>query len=96
VGAFRLEERLRLLDDGEEAHVPPGLTRLHLDDLLAEAPDDIRFRVSSGAGESFANTLPLLHPRGYLQVQDILRLLDGRIPPGLQGAGSSMDRSSSG
>ena len=69
--AFRLEERLRLLDDGEEAHVPPGLTRLHLDDLLAEAPDDIRFHVSRGAGESFANTLPLLHPRGYLQVQDI-------------------------
>src|SRR5205085_716624 len=25
----------------------------------------------SGAAESFANTLPLLHPRGYLQVQDI-------------------------
>jgi len=69
--AFRLEERLRLLDDGEEAHVPPGLTRLHLDDLLAEAPDDIRFHVSRGAAESFANTLPLLHPRGYLQVQDI-------------------------
>ena len=70
-GAFRLEERLRLLDGGEEAHVPPGLTRLHLDDLLGEAPDDIRFHVSRGAGESFANTLPLLHPRGYLQVQDI-------------------------
>ncbi len=70
-GAFRLEERLRLLDAGEEAHVPPGLTRLHLDDLLGEAPDDIRFHVSRGAGESFANTLPLLHPRGYLQVQDI-------------------------
>jgi hypothetical protein len=69
--AFKLEERLRLLDDREEDHVPPGLSRTHLEDLLAEAPDDVRFHVSRGAGESFANTLPLLHPRGFLQVQDI-------------------------
>ena len=69
--ALRLEERLRELDGLEEAHVPPGLTRLHVGDMLAEAPDDVRFHVSRGAAESFANTLPLLHPRGYLQVQDI-------------------------
>ncbi len=36
-----------------------------------EAPSDFRFHLSSGALESFMNTLPLLHPRGYLQVQDI-------------------------
>ena len=69
--AFKLEERLLALDDRDEAHVPPGLRREHLDDLLAEAPDDVRFHISRGAGESFANTLPLLHPRGYLEVQDI-------------------------
>ena len=68
---FKLEERLRLLDEREEDHVPPGLSRTHLEDLLAEAPDDVRFHISRGAGESFANTLPLLHPRGFLQVQDI-------------------------
>jgi hypothetical protein len=68
---FRLEERLRALDDREESHVPPGLSWSHLDDLLAEAPEDVRFHISRGAAESFANTLPLLHPRGYLQVQDI-------------------------
>jgi hypothetical protein len=49
----------------------PGLRKDHLDDLLAEAPDDVRFHISRGAGESFANTLPLLHPDGYLEVQDI-------------------------
>ena len=69
--AVRLEERLRLLDDRDDGHVPPGLTTFHLDDLLAEAPDDVRFHISRGAAESFANTLPLLHPRGYLEVQDI-------------------------
>src|SRR5207245_8944179 len=34
--ALRLEERLRAIDEGEEAHVPPGLGREHLDDLLDE------------------------------------------------------------
>jgi hypothetical protein len=69
--AFKLEERLRILDERDDEHVPPGLNRTHLEDLLAEAPDDVRFHISRGAGESFANTLPLLHPRGYLEVQDI-------------------------
>jgi len=68
---FKLEERLRALDDRDESHVPPGLTWAHLQDLLDEAPEDVRFHISRGAAESFANTLPLLHPRGYLQVQDI-------------------------
>ena len=68
---LRLEERLRAIDDGDEGHVPPGLTLQHLDDLLNAAPYDIRFHLSRGAAESFANTLPLLHPRGYLQVHDI-------------------------
>jgi hypothetical protein len=68
---LRLEERLRAIDDGEEGHVPPGLTPQHLDDLLNAAPHDIRFHLSRGAAESFANTLPLLHPRGYLHVQDL-------------------------
>jgi hypothetical protein len=69
-GALRLEERLCALDEMDESYIPPGLNRYHIDDLLAEAPDDIRFHVSRGAAESFANTIPLLHPRGYLQVQD--------------------------
>jgi hypothetical protein len=69
--ALRLEERLRALDEGEEGHLPKGVSRSPLDDLLAEAPHDIRFHLSRGAAESFVNTVPLLHPRGYLQVQDI-------------------------
>jgi hypothetical protein len=69
--AMRLEERLRALDEGEEGHLPKGVSRSPLDDLLAEAPHDIRFHLSRGAAESFVNTVPLLHPRGYLQVQDI-------------------------
>ena len=49
---FKLEERLRALDDREEDHVPPGLNRTHLEDLLAEAPDDVRFHISRGRGRA--------------------------------------------
>ena len=42
-----------------------------LEGILDESPGDLRFHLSSGALESFVNTIPLLHPRGYLQVQDI-------------------------
>jgi hypothetical protein len=69
--ALRLEERLVVLDDVSEVPLPAGLDRSHLEDLLAEAPDDVRFHLSRGAAESFVHTVPLLHPRGYLQVQDI-------------------------
>jgi len=69
--ALRLEERLRAIDEGDEAHLPKGVNRSSLDDVLAEAPHEIRFHLSRGAAESFINTVALLHPRGYLQVQDI-------------------------
>jgi hypothetical protein len=69
--ALRLEERLVGLDAVAQAPLPAGLDQSHLEDLLAEAPDDVRFHLSRGAGESFVNTVPLLHPRGFLQVQDI-------------------------
>jgi hypothetical protein len=68
---IRLEERLRRVDGVADVPLPPGLTSYHLEDLLEEAPDDVRFQLSNGAAQSFLNTLPLLHPRGYLQVQDI-------------------------
>src|SRR5262245_9611511 len=69
--AVRLEERMIALDDSSQVPLPAGLDLSHLEDLLGEAPEDVRFHVSRGAAESFVNTLPLLHPRGYLQVQDI-------------------------
>jgi hypothetical protein len=69
--ALRLEERLRAINEGDDTHLPSGATRSSLDDVLAEAPQDIRFHLSRGAAESFINTAALLHPRGYLQVQDI-------------------------
>jgi hypothetical protein len=85
--ALRLDERLRALPSLAEAPLPPGLREQHLEDLLATAPDDVRFQVSWGAAQSFVNTLPLLHPRGYLQVQDIFVTSMGEYRMGFRGPG---------
>jgi len=69
--AIRLEERLVDAVDLAEVSLPAGLSYQQMEDILKDAPGDLRFHLSSGALESFRNTLPLLHPRGYLQVQDI-------------------------
>ena len=85
--AVRLEERLVALDDLALLPLPTGLDQSHLEDLLAEAPEDVRFHLSRGAAESFANTLPLLHPRGYLQVQDIFVTAMDEYRLGFRGPG---------
>jgi hypothetical protein len=69
--SMRLEEQLVDIVDLPDSPFPAGLTAAHMEDILRNAPNDLRFHLSSGALESFRNTLPLLHPRGYLQVQDI-------------------------
>jgi hypothetical protein len=68
---IRLDERLVQVEDLPDFPFPDGLDGAKLEDILQGAPSDFRFHLSSGALESFVNTLPLLHPRGYLQVQDI-------------------------
>jgi hypothetical protein len=69
--AIRFEERLIDALDLPDAGWPAGLSYPQLEDFLRDAPGELRFHLSSGALESFRNTLSLLHPRGYLQVQDI-------------------------
>jgi hypothetical protein len=84
---LRLEERLRRLEGIAEVPLPPGLDPYSVDDLLASAPGDVRCHISRGAAESFANTLPLLHPRGYLQVQDIFVATMDEYRQGFRGPG---------
>jgi hypothetical protein len=69
--AIRLEEKMVAFEDLPDLMLPPGLDVPRLEDILAKTPGDLRFHLSSGALQSFVNTIPLLHPRGYLQVQDI-------------------------
>jgi hypothetical protein len=69
--ALRLEERLVPLNELKAGSLPDGLDAVRIEELLSDAPSDVRFHLSTGALESFRNTLALLRPRGYLQVQDI-------------------------
>jgi hypothetical protein len=85
--AVRLEERLVDADSLPHSSFPEGLDASNLENMLRDAPSDLRFHLSSGALESFRNTLPLLHPRGYLQVQDIFVTNLGDFRMGFHGPG---------
>jgi hypothetical protein len=85
--ALRLEERLVELEDLGAARLPPGLAPEHVEECLRDAPADLRFHLSTGAVESFVNTVPLLHPRGYLQVHDIFVTRMDEYRQGFRGPG---------
>src|SRR5207249_3431381 len=66
--AVVLDEQYTLVDARDIALVDDGSVTLdHVIDVL---PSSGRCHLSTGALRSFVNTLPLLHPRGRLQVQD--------------------------
>jgi hypothetical protein len=69
--AVRLEERFVSIRSILDAPLPMGVKPGLLENFISETVPNQRFHLSSGALESFINTVPLLHPRGYLQVQDI-------------------------
>jgi hypothetical protein len=69
--AIRLEERMVPFEELPDFQFPGGLDAGKLEDILQAVPGDMRIHLSSGALDSFVNTLPLLHPRGHLQVNDI-------------------------
>lgn len=85
--ALKLEERLVELEDLAAASLPTGVTPAHVEECLADAPADLRFQLSTGAIESFLNTVPLLHPRGYLQVHDIFVTSMDEYRHGFRGPG---------
>jgi hypothetical protein len=85
--AVRLEEQLVDADSLPSSSYPEGLDASNLESMLHDAPSDLRFHLSTGALESFRNTLPLLHPRGYLQVQDIFVTSLGDYRMGFHGPG---------
>ena len=82
-----LEERLRHVEGSADVPLPAGLHGEDVEGLLETAPADVRFHVSRGAVESFLNTVPLLHPRGYLQVQDIFVATMDEYRQGFRGPG---------
>ena len=69
--AVRLEERFVFLEGITDVPLPASIRPSQVEHFIATAPANQRFHLSSGVLESFVNTIPLLHPRGRLEVQDI-------------------------
>lgn len=69
--ALKLEERYVELTDLAALKLFDGLDSRDVQALLEEAGDDVRIHLNEMVLKSFINTLPLLHPCGIFQVQDI-------------------------
>jgi hypothetical protein len=69
--ALKLEERCVLLPDLTQLKLFDGFDGLDVQALLENVGGNIRMHLNEMALKSFMNTVPLLHPRGIFQVQDI-------------------------
>lgn len=69
--ALKLEERYVLLPDLSQITLFDGLYGLDVQNLLEKISGNVRMHLNELALKSFINTVPLLHPRGIFQVQDI-------------------------
>lgn len=69
--AIKLEERCVLLPDLSQTRLFEGLEGLDVQRLLEKVSGNVRMHLNEMVLKSFVNTVPLLHPRGIFQVQDI-------------------------
>ncbi|HEX6512413.1 MAG TPA: hypothetical protein VF157_08955 [Chloroflexota bacterium] len=69
--AMRLEERYVPIPDMAGYPVADRTTGEEVLALLEDFSGDVRFHLSNGAVKSFVHTIPLLHPKGLFEVQDI-------------------------
>jgi hypothetical protein len=69
--ALKLEERYVEVTDLQALKLFDGLDSRDVQSLLEEAGEDVRIHLNEMVLKSFINTLPLLHPCGIFQVQDI-------------------------
>jgi hypothetical protein len=69
--SLKLEERCVLLPDLSQLKLFEGFDGLDAQTLLEKASGNVRMHLNEMALKSFINTVPLLHPRGIFQVQDI-------------------------
>lgn len=83
--ALVLHEDYEPVDPAEVVLVDDG--SLTLDDVIDALPQRGRCHLSTGAIRSFANTLPLLHPRGSLQVQDLFLTRPNQYSGAFRGPG---------
>ncbi|HEV2580812.1 MAG TPA: class I SAM-dependent methyltransferase, partial [Ktedonobacteraceae bacterium] len=69
--ALKLEERCVLLPELSQLKLFEGFDGRDAHTLLDQVSGNVRMHLNEMALKSFVNTVPLLHPRGFFQVQDI-------------------------
>ncbi|HEY6541486.1 MAG TPA: hypothetical protein VIZ18_11130 [Ktedonobacteraceae bacterium] len=69
--ALKLEERYVQLEDPSQLKLFDGFDGRDVETLLESVSGNVRIHLNEMSLKSFINTLPLLHPRGIFQVQDI-------------------------
>jgi hypothetical protein len=69
--ALKLEERCVLLPDLSHLKLFDGADGRDVETLLESVSGNVRMHLNEMALKSFINTMPLLHPRGIFQIQDI-------------------------
>ena len=69
--AIQLEERYVPIPDVAGYTIADRTTGEDVLGLLEDFEGDVRFHLSNGAVKSFVHTIPLLHPKGLFEVQDI-------------------------
>jgi hypothetical protein len=83
---LRLEERYVPLEALDTYDVAPGVSG-ELLRPIALSSGDVRMHVSNGATASFSDTLPLLHPLGVLQCNDLFVTDVGQYATSFRGPG---------
>ncbi|MBV9232216.1 MAG: class I SAM-dependent methyltransferase [Chloroflexi bacterium] len=69
--ALKLEERYVQLEDLSQLKFFEGFDGRDVEALLEQGSGNLRMHLNEMVLKSFINTVPLLHPRGIFQVQDI-------------------------
>ncbi len=68
---MKLEERYVPIIDMADYPVTDHVSGEEVLALLEDFDGDVRFHLSNGAVKSFVHTIPLLHPKGLFEIQDI-------------------------
>lgn len=84
---LRLEERYVPIPDMAGYPIADRVTGEEVVDMLSNYGGDIRFHLSNGAVKSFVHTIPLLHPKGMLEVQDVFTTRLDQYRQGFRGPG---------
>jgi hypothetical protein len=84
--ALGLEERYAPLVPLDQYELAPGMSGEIMRSTL-EANGDVRMHVSNGAAASYIDTLPLLHPHGFIQCHDLFVTDSEQYGTGFRGPG---------